>query len=164
MATISTLALLHRAFNPCAVIMSRDTVGSMAMATNAESLSPVERIVEDSHYFYMLQEQLPDLDFRLLKLYYDNTRDWDTAVIVLDGIRDWIIATAGIIRSVDQRFIDGAAIGVFWNKNLFGGQRCGRLSDYGSAFTNCRRKKRIERVLENHRQEATERAEYIFNH
>ena len=111
---------------------------------------------------YRLQDKLSDREFRLLWLCVCTTRDYDTARTIFDPIRNWIRQEAGIVRSVAPEFVSVSGIGACWQCDLFRGGRFGTLGDYGSIFTNCRRRKRIVRVIEENRLSAMGAAERVI--
>ena len=159
-------SMLHRAFNASELIHPKNPLTrllSPAISLTTQHLSIPERLAQDSLIRVKLEQALSPHDYRILKLYYQRTRDIETALTVVDGLIEPILEQAHIkVHRCNRRFAALCCLSECWQRDLFRVKPYGPARKYHYSILASRRKRRIRETMERIRQEVMEKAERVL--
>lgn len=126
------LSDLNIAFNPAAEL--RSPAWNYDQSAGEAELTSEELIIHGCMIRQRLQQQLSDLNFRILKLYFTRPGDIQSAMLSamvdVSAIRPAVISAAKIRVLDDMRFVNICCLNECWNTDLFRTQQYGPMKRY----------------------------------
>ena len=157
------LADLYRSFNPAVEIRSSAWLFN-ATGQHGE-LTREELIAQGSLTRHRLVNYMPDFLYRILKLYFKEPYDMDSAMIDIQAIKPVVISQTNIYGDACHQFVDICCLNEFWQVNLFATDKYGPMRKYATdaSYELLRRRRiRIRDALTGWRQQAIETAESVL--
>lgn len=157
------MADLYRAFNPAVEI--RSAAWLVDASKYKGDMTKEELIAQGSMTRYKLESRLPDLQYRILKLFFTEPSCMDSALIDIRIISPVIIALSGIRGKNNNQFVELCCLSEFWQADLFKTDKFGPLTKYATnvSYEMLRRRRcRIRDVLEKLRIESVATAECLL--
>ena len=157
------LSDLYIAFNPATELRSpswfHDGRGGET------ELTKEELIIHGCFIRQRLQQQLPDLHYRILKLHFKQPGDLPSAMADINAIRPVVIEEARIYSVDDNRFVDLCCLNECWRTDLFRTRQYGPMKRY-APFSRpellSRRRRRISASLQVMKVEAVSMANNVL--
>ncbi|MGI9277837.1 MAG: hypothetical protein ACR2PT_23690 [Endozoicomonas sp.] len=157
---------LYRAFNVPGEVMSRSPLDDRVRGGGQNRLLPAEWAAQGSQVRALLERELPDSDYRILKCFYTEPGDLESLLLDMDPLQEGILKAAKIYAEVHPQFLQLCCASAFWNCNLFRDRRYGPMQKYvlpgKTRFLLGQRKKRVKQALEAMREEAMAKAEPLL--
>lgn len=162
MATRYLMSELYCAFNPATEL--RSPAGFYDRDSSDGELSKQELIIQGSMVNKMLEREMPDLQYRMLRLLFKK-QEFDQAGIDLDVVRPVLIKDARIYGDVDRQFVNICIINECWKTDLFRTREYGPMKRYAVSTrpeTLSRRRRRLAEAVNGIRLAALARAEVVI--
>jgi len=154
---------LYNAFNPAAEL--RSTAGWYDRDNDSGELTRQELIIQGCMVRQALERELPDLDYRMLRLLFKR-QTVEQASVDLDVIRPVLVSSARIRTEIAPQFVDICCLNECWKTDLFRTKQYGPMNTYsgcaGHPSVMSRRRSRISDVVEVLREEVIEKAAMVL--
>lgn len=157
------LSDLFIAFNPAVEL--RSPAWLIGREGGETELTREEFIIHGCMIRQKLQQNMPDIDYRILKLHFKRPGDLESALTDLDIIRPVVIAESKIYSVNDTRFIDICCLNECWQTDLFRDRRYGpmkKYAPYSRPELLSRRRRRISASIQIMRNSAVSMAESVL--
>ncbi len=158
------MADLYRAFNPAVEIRS-STAWLFDHGRRHGELNQEELISQGSLTRHKLESSMPDLQFRILKLFFSEPHDMESTLVDVRLISSAVVAMSCIHCKINHQFVELCCLSEFWGTNLFATDKFGPLTRYESSVSYemlRRRRCRIRDTLENLRMNSVSTAESLL--
>ena len=163
MAKKSLMTELYNAFNPATEL--RSTAGWYERDCASGELTRQELIIQGCMVRQALERDLPDLDYRILRLLFKR-QTVEQASVDLDVIRQVLVSSARIRTAIDPQFVDICCLNECWQTDLFRTTQYGPMKRYsgcaGHPSAMSRRRSRIGDVVKQWREEVVEKADILL--